>query len=90
MTCRSIGLGGGRYQAIQYAGQAVYNLSMQERMTMSNMAAELGAQAGLIAPDEITAEYINNAGGALPQDWQTYQIETQDLDGEVLRFDAAG
>ena len=89
MTCRSIGLGGGRYQAIQYAGQAVYNLSMQERMTMSNMAAELGAQAGLIAPDEITAEYINNAGGTLPEDWHSYRIETPDSDGEVLRFDAA-
>jgi len=89
MTCRSIGLGGGRYQAIQYAGQAVCNLSMQERMTMSNMAAELGAQAGLIAPDEITAEYINNAGGKLPQDWQSYRIETPDLEGEALRFDAS-
>ena len=44
-VCGEIGMGGGRYQAIQYAGTAIRNLSMQERMTMSNMAAELGAQA---------------------------------------------
>jgi 3-isopropylmalate/(R)-2-methylmalate dehydratase large subunit len=89
-TCRKLGLGGGRYQAIQYAGQAVYELSMQERMTMSNMAAELGAQVGLIAPDEITAEYIKSVGGNLPKDWQDYRIEMLDPDGEVFFFDAAG
>ncbi|MCR9256238.1 MAG: 3-isopropylmalate dehydratase large subunit [Alphaproteobacteria bacterium] len=61
--CARIGMGGGAYQAIQYTGSTVANLSMQERMTLSNMAAELGAQAGLIEGDETTAAYIRKAGG---------------------------
>src|SRR5690606_15994646 len=51
---------GGKYQAVQYAGEAIEALSMQERMTLSNMAAELGGQAGLIAPDEVTAAYLRS------------------------------
>ncbi|MHA1553445.1 MAG: 3-isopropylmalate dehydratase large subunit [Alphaproteobacteria bacterium] len=61
--CARLGLGGGDYQVIQYGGEAVDNLSMTERMTLSNMAAELGAQTGLIAPDETTADHIRHAGG---------------------------
>jgi 3-isopropylmalate/(R)-2-methylmalate dehydratase large subunit len=56
------GMNGGRYQAVEFAGPAVKALSMQERMTLSNMSAELGAQAGLIAPDETTAAYLAQAG----------------------------
>ncbi len=56
------GLDGGKYQAVEYAGEAVGALPMQERMTMANMSAEIGAQAGLIAPDAVTAEYLARAG----------------------------
>ncbi|MEK9551881.1 MAG: aconitase family protein, partial [Alphaproteobacteria bacterium] len=83
------GMGGGRYQAIQYAGTAIRNLSMQERMTMSNMAAELGAQAGLIAPDQVTADYVLAAGGSLADDWADYAIEAADKSDDHLTFDAA-
>ena len=61
--CGRLGMDGGRYQAVEYAGEAIGALSMQERMTLSNMAAELGAQAGLIAPDEVTADYLRSVGG---------------------------
>ena len=88
-VCGEIGMGGGRYQAIQYAGTAIRNLSMQERMTMSNMAAELGAQAGLIAPDEVTADYVRAAGGTLAEDWADYAIEAADKPEDHLTFDAA-
>ncbi len=88
-TCRKIGMGGGRYQAIQYTGDAIRDLPMQERMTLSNMAAELGAQAGLIAPDDVTAAYIQEVGGVMPPNWQDFQIDTPDPDGEVISFDAA-
>lgn len=88
-TCRKIGMGGGRYQAIQFAGDAVRQLCMQDRMTLSNMAAELGAQAGLIAPDETTIEYIYKAGGIVPEDWRSYQIEVAETDDNLLSFDTA-
>ena len=87
-TCRKIGMGGGRYQAIQFAGDAVRQLGMQDRMTLSNMAAELGAQAGLIAPDETTIDYIHKAGGIVPEDWRSYQIEVAETDDNSLSFDA--
>jgi 3-isopropylmalate/(R)-2-methylmalate dehydratase large subunit len=47
--CARFGMSGGRYRAVEFAGRAVRALPMQERMTLCNMAAELGAQAGLIA-----------------------------------------
>jgi 3-isopropylmalate/(R)-2-methylmalate dehydratase large subunit len=56
------GMNGGRYQAVEFCGDAVTALSMQERMTLSNMSAEMGAQAGLIAPDETTLDYLRAAG----------------------------
>jgi len=61
--CARLGMDGGQYQAVEYAGDAIRALSMQERMTLSNMAAELGAQAGLIAPDETTADWLKGVGG---------------------------
>ena len=61
--CGRLGMGGGDYQVVQYTGNTIAALSMAERMTLSNMAAELGAQAGLIAPDETTSAHIRNAGG---------------------------
>jgi 3-isopropylmalate/(R)-2-methylmalate dehydratase large subunit len=52
------GLDGGQYQAVEYRGAAIRKLPMQERMTLCNMAAELGAQTGLIASDEITNAFL--------------------------------
>ena len=60
--CAKLGMDGGAYQAVEYSGETIANLPMQERMTMCNMAAELGAQAGLIAPDKVTLAALNNAG----------------------------
>jgi 3-isopropylmalate/(R)-2-methylmalate dehydratase large subunit len=52
------GMDGGQYQAVEYCGPAIRALSMQERMTLCNMTAELGGQTGLIASDEVTREYL--------------------------------
>ncbi len=53
-----IGSAGGTGQVIEYAGEAIAELSMEGRMTVCNMSIEAGARAGLIAPDETTFEYI--------------------------------
>ena len=60
--CARLGMGGGDYQVVEYIGETIASLSMQERMTLSNMTAELGAMTGMIAPDQTTADYIRNAG----------------------------
>jgi 3-isopropylmalate/(R)-2-methylmalate dehydratase large subunit len=49
---------GGVGYCIEYAGDAIRNLSMEERMTVCNMSIEAGARAGLIAPDETTFDYL--------------------------------
>lgn len=60
--CGRLGLDGGKYPAIEFSGSTVRGLSMQERMTLCNMTAELGAQTGLVAPDETTRNHLLAAG----------------------------
>jgi 3-isopropylmalate/(R)-2-methylmalate dehydratase large subunit len=53
-----LGIGGGTGHVIEYRGSAISELSMEERMTVCNMSIEAGARAGMIAPDEVTFEYL--------------------------------
>jgi 3-isopropylmalate/(R)-2-methylmalate dehydratase large subunit len=77
------GMDGGQYQAVEYRGPAIRALPMQERMTLCNMAAELGAQTGLIASDALTAQFLG----------KDVEIWESDPGAPVLahhRFDATG
>ncbi|HQV93448.1 MAG TPA: 3-isopropylmalate dehydratase large subunit [Anaerolineales bacterium] len=53
-----IGVGGGTGHVFEYTGEAIRGLSMEQRMTVCNMSIEGGARAGMIAPDDITFEYL--------------------------------
>ncbi|MFL5483701.1 MAG: 3-isopropylmalate dehydratase large subunit [Gemmatimonadaceae bacterium] len=53
-----IGVGGATGHVLEYTGSAIRALGMENRMTICNMSIEAGARAGLIAPDDTTAEYI--------------------------------
>ncbi len=75
--CGRFGMDGGGYQAVEYAGAAVERLPMQERMTLANMTAEFGGQAGLIAPDAVTRDYLAAAG-----------VADDDVDTATWRTDA--
>ena len=80
------GMNGGQYQAVEFAGEAVAALSMPERMTLSNMSAELGAQAGLIAADETTVAYLQRCG--VSEDRLRNALEWRgDVGAEQDRFD---
>ena len=61
-ACARLGMGGGDYQVVEYAGDTIEALSHPERMTLCNMAAELGAQTGIVAPDATTAAFLRKAG----------------------------
>jgi 3-isopropylmalate/(R)-2-methylmalate dehydratase large subunit len=88
--CARLGMDGGRYQAIEYAGETVAALSMQERMTLCNMAAELGAQAGLVAPDAATRDYLLGAGVPDEEiDLVRWQGDVEAAVAECHAFDAA-
>ena len=53
-----IGIGGAGGHSVEYTGEAVRSLSMEGRMTVCNMSIEAGARAGMIAPDDITFDYM--------------------------------
>ncbi|MGW6728258.1 3-isopropylmalate dehydratase large subunit [Nocardia sp. NPDC055029] len=65
-----IGTGGGQGYVLEYRGEAIRKLSMEARMTICNMSIEAGARAGMIAPDEVTYEFLRGRPHA-PQgaDW---------------------
>lgn len=55
-----LGTGGATGYFVEYAGEAVSSLNMEQRMTLCNLSIEMGARGGMIAPDEVTFEYIKN------------------------------
>jgi 3-isopropylmalate/(R)-2-methylmalate dehydratase large subunit len=59
------GINGAAYQAVEFCGSAVQALPMQERMTLCNMSAELGAQTGLVSPDAVTANWLRGRSANL-------------------------
>ncbi len=61
---RTLGTDGATGYVIEYAGAAVRNLTMEERMTVCNMSIEAGARAGMIAPDETTYSYLEGRPSA--------------------------
>ena len=78
-----IGVGGGVGYVVEYAGEAIEALSMEQRMTICNMSIEWGARAGLVAPDETTFDYLAGRplrarrarpGSGRVDDWRTLAI----------------
>ncbi|MCE8422735.1 MAG: 3-isopropylmalate dehydratase large subunit [Candidatus Methanoperedens sp.] len=55
---KNVGADGANYKAVEYYGKAISALSMAERMTLCNMAIEMGAKAGIVPPDEKTFDYL--------------------------------
>ncbi|MEC8863738.1 MAG: 3-isopropylmalate dehydratase large subunit, partial [Planctomycetota bacterium] len=72
---------GGTGYVLEYAGEAIRSLTMEERMTVCNMSIEAGARAGMIAADETTFEYIRGREFApknfeqAVQQWQKYHTD---------------
>ncbi|WP_429071403.1 3-isopropylmalate dehydratase large subunit [Aeromonas veronii] len=92
-----VGHAGGTGYVVEFAGEAIASLSMEGRMTVCNMAIELGAKAGMIAPDQTTIDYIRGKefapkGEALEQAiayWQSLKSDDgAHFDAEVV-LDAA-
>jgi 3-isopropylmalate/(R)-2-methylmalate dehydratase large subunit len=54
-----IGCDGATYRAMEFAGDGVYALNIEERMTLCNMVIEAGGKNGVIAPDQVTLDYVN-------------------------------
>ncbi len=85
-----IGTGGGQGYVLEYRGSAIRSLSMEGRMTICNMSIEAGARAGMVAPDEVTYEYVKGRDHApTGADWDAAVAYWQTLrTDEGAVFDA--
>ncbi|MFX1428182.1 MAG: 3-isopropylmalate dehydratase large subunit [Promethearchaeota archaeon] len=61
-TIGKIGVDGATYRAMEFTGEVIKNLSMDNRLTMCNMVIEAGAKNGIIKPDKITFDYLEKRG----------------------------
>lgn len=91
-----LGTAGGTGYFVEYAGEAIRNLSMEGRMTVCNMSIEMGARGGMIAPDDTTFDYIKGRLHApkgedwekAKADWQTLYSDKDATFDKVYEFDA--
>ena len=81
-----IGVDGALYQAMEFTGSAIKNLSIEGRMTISNMAIEAGGKVGLIEVDEITRAYLD---GRVERPYIEYHSDPDALYAKVYDIDAA-
>jgi len=81
------GMNGGQYQAVEFCGEAVAAMPINERMTLANMSAELGAQVGLVAPDEVTRAWLAACGVSEVETARWHSDE--DATGVRHNFDAS-
>ncbi|MGL5683700.1 MAG: 3-isopropylmalate dehydratase large subunit [Marinifilaceae bacterium] len=89
--------GGGTGYFIEYAGEAIRSMNMEERLTLCNLSIEMGARGGMVAPDEVTFAYLKNRPYA-PQgaawdmkvsEWkQLFTDADAEFDADIV-FDAA-
>ena len=82
---------------VEYAGEAIRNTTMEERLTICNLSIEMGARGGMVAPDEVTFEYIKGRESA-PQGeawdkalayWKTLKSDDDAVFDKEVRFEAA-
>ncbi|MBX3117893.1 MAG: 3-isopropylmalate dehydratase large subunit [Fimbriimonadaceae bacterium] len=85
---RKIGAGGGTGFVAEYFGEAIRKLSMSGRMTICNMSIEMGARAGLVAPDDVTLAYV--ADGDKPYAPKGADFERMAADAKGLKTDDPG
>lgn len=62
-----IGVDGARYKSLEFCGDGIKNLSMDDRLTIANMAIEAGAKNGIFPVDEITLKYLSEHGAKTPE-----------------------
>ncbi len=95
-TISKLTTGGATGYFVEYAGEAIRNMSMEERMTVCNLSIEMGARGGLIAPDETTFAYVKGREFAPKGEewdkklayWKTLQSDAGAQFDLELEFDA--
>jgi len=81
-----IGVDGALYEAMEFTGPAIRNLSMDGRFTMANMAIEAGGKNGIIAPDQTTIDYVESRA---KRPYKIYQSDDDAKYERVIEYDVA-
>ncbi len=83
-TIGDIGVDGATYQAMEFTGEVIRNLSMDNRLTICNMVVEAGAKNGIIAPDKITLDYMKDR---VNSNYKVYESDKNADYIEVIEID---
>ena len=79
-----IGVDGALYQSFEFSGEGLVDLSMADRLTISNMAIEAGAKNGIFSVDDITRDYMN---GRCTRKWTAYEADADAVYSRVIDLD---
>ena len=85
-TIGDIGVDGALYQAMEFTGETIRNLSMDGRFTMANMAIEAGGKNGIFEPDQKTIDYVE---GRAKRPYQLYSSDADAKYSQVIKYDVA-
>ena len=85
-TISKIGVDGANYKVMEFSGEVIKNLSMDNRFTMCNMAIEAGAKTGIIEPDEITLQYLK---GRAKRPFQVYNSDPDAHYEKIIEIDVS-
>ena len=85
-TIGEIGTDGATYMAMQFEGEALKDMSMDARFTMTNMAAEAGGKTGLMIPDQVTIDYVKPRA---QHEWTVYEPDEDAYYEKTVEFDAS-
>ncbi|MEI7641325.1 MAG: 3-isopropylmalate dehydratase large subunit [bacterium] len=85
-TIGDIGVDGALYKAMEFAGPVIEKLSIEGRMTMSNMAIEAGGKVGITAPDDITVEFMK---GRAEHKWKMFASDKDAKYEKVIEYDCS-
>jgi len=84
-TIGEIGVDGALYRAMEFDGEAIRELSIEQRLTVANMAVEAGGKSGIIPPDEKTVEYVRSRA---KRDWKIYRSDADAEYHSIYEWDA--
>jgi len=89
-TIGDIGVAGANYRAMEFSGEAIRKLSMDDRLAMCNMAIEAGGKSGIVEPDHVTFEYLEiTTKKKTPKAWFELKSDKDAIYCQVRKYDVS-
>ncbi len=85
-TIGKIGVAGALYKSMEFSGDAIRELPMEDRLTMCNMAIEAGGKNGIIEPDDVTFEYLSERG-VLKDSYEVFKSDEDADYSDIVEID---